>query len=142
MTPALRWTGPIPPDLPRGGSLAGAVPASCLADHERVAFLPSARRGQWPLDHADAVCNAMATGRIATDSFQLIRSVLRAGGGIGPLPRLLAAPDLASGRLVHVLPEWSQRAGTLYLVYPSARHVPRNVAVFRDFVIAWMKRLA
>ncbi|WP_437730719.1 LysR substrate-binding domain-containing protein [Sorangium sp. So ce1335] len=113
-----------------------------LADHERVVFLPSARRGQWPLDHADAVRDAMATGRIATDNFQLIRSVLRAGGGIGPLPRLLAAPDLASGRLVHVLPEWSQRAGTLYLVYPSARHVPRNVAVFRDFAVAWLKRIA
>ncbi|WP_438022869.1 LysR family transcriptional regulator [Sorangium sp. So ce233] len=113
-----------------------------LADHERVMFLPGARRGQWPLDHVDAVCKAMATGRIATDNFQLIRSVLRAGGGIGPLPRLLAAPDLASGRLVHVLPEWSERAGTLYLVYPSARHVARNVAVFRDFVVAWVKRLA
>ncbi|WP_437955049.1 LysR family transcriptional regulator [Sorangium sp. So ce119] len=113
-----------------------------LAEHERVMFLPGARRGQWPLDHVDAVCNAMATGRIATDNFQLIRSVLRAGGGIGPLPRLLAAPDLASGRLVHVLPEWSERAGTLYLVYPSARHVARNVAVFRDFVVAWVKRLA
>lgn len=113
-----------------------------LADHERIVFLPSARRGQWPVDHADAVREAMATGRIATDNFHLIRSVLRAGGGIGPLPRLLAAPDLASGRLVHVLPEWSQRAGTLYLVYPSARHVPRNVAVFRDFAMAWLKRLS
>ncbi|WP_437618969.1 LysR family transcriptional regulator [Sorangium sp. So ce1151] len=113
-----------------------------LADHERVVFLPSARRGQWPVDDARSVRDAMATGRIATDNFQLIRATLRAGGGIGPLPRVLAAPDLASGRLVHVLPEWSQRAGTAYLVYPSARHVARNVAVFRDFVLAWVKRLA
>lgn len=113
-----------------------------LVDHERVVFLPNARRGQQPVDGARAVRDAMATGRFATDDFHLIRSLLRAGGGIGPLPRVLAAPDLASGRLVHVLPEWSQRAGTLYLVYPSARHVPRNVAVFRDFVLAWVKRLA
>lgn len=113
-----------------------------LADHERVVFLPNARRGQWPVDDARSVRDAMLTGRIATDNFQLIRSVLRAGGGIGTLPRVLAAPDLASGRLVHVLPEWSQRAGTAYLVYPSARHVARNVAVFRDFALAWAKRLA
>ncbi|XXY52023.1 LysR family transcriptional regulator [Sorangium sp. So ce269] len=113
-----------------------------LADHERVVFLPSARRGQWPVDDARSVRDAMATGRIATDNFQLIRATLRAGGGIGPLPRVLAAPDLASGRLVHVLPEWSQRAGTAYIVYPSARHVARNVAVFRDFALAWAKRLA
>ncbi|WP_437670232.1 LysR family transcriptional regulator [Sorangium sp. So ce131] len=113
-----------------------------LAAHERVVFLPDARRGQWPIDDARAVRDAMATGRIATDNFQLIRAVLRAGGGIGPLPRLLAAPDLASGRLVQVLPEWSWRAGTMYLVYPSARHMSRNVAVFRDFVVAWVKRIA
>ncbi|WP_437644167.1 LysR family transcriptional regulator [Sorangium sp. So ce362] len=113
-----------------------------LVDHERVVFVPSARRGQWPVDDASSVRDAMSTGRIVTDNVQLIRAVLRAGGGIGPLPRAFAAADLASGRLVHVLPEWSQRAGAVYLVYPSARHVARNVAVFRDFVLAWVKRLA
>ncbi len=113
-----------------------------LVDHERVVFVPNARRGQWPVDDARSVRDAMSTGRIATDNVQLIRAVLRAGGGIGPLPRAFVAADLASGRLVHVLPEWSQRAGAVYLVYPSARHVARNVAVFRDFVLAWVKRLA
>lgn len=113
-----------------------------LADHDRVVFRPGIRGWQWPVDDPRAVHELLWTGRVVTGSFELIRSVLRAGGGIGPLPHPMAVSDLAGGRLVQVVPEWSQRAGALYIVYPSARHVPRNVAVFRDFALAWAKRLA
>ena len=42
--------------------------------------------------------------------------------------------DVATGRLVRVLPEYSQKGAALHVVYPSARQVPTKVSLFRDFL--------
>ena len=47
----------------------------------------------------------------------------------------LAARDIEAGDLVRVLPDHEVAGASLHVVYPSARYVPRRVAVFRDFLI-------
>jgi DNA-binding transcriptional LysR family regulator len=66
--------------------------------------------------------------------------VLRAGGGVGALPSFLANPDVAAGRLVRVLPRWLVTTGTVYLVRPSRKHVPRAVASFSDLVLEMLRQ--
>jgi DNA-binding transcriptional LysR family regulator len=73
--------------------------------------------------------------RILADDYLFVRDVVRADGGIGLLPSFLAWDDLAAGTLVRVLPEFWVPQGTLYLVHPAARIVPRKVVAFRDFVL-------
>jgi len=73
--------------------------------------------------------------RIVADDYLFLRDVLRAAGGIGLLPSFLARDDLATGTLVRILPQFWVPQGTLYVVHPAARLVPRKVATFRDFVI-------
>ena len=50
----------------------------------------------------------------------------------------MIAKDLASGRLVEVLPDWRVAGGLetseLWLVYPSSRLIPRKTSVFADFL--------
>jgi DNA-binding transcriptional LysR family regulator len=77
--------------------------------------------------------------RIVADDFSFVRAVLHAGAGIGLLPTHLVREDLAAGTLVRVLPRFTTMRGTLYLLYPATRPIPRKVTVFRDFVLEWLK---
>jgi DNA-binding transcriptional LysR family regulator len=79
------------------------------------------------------------TGRIAGDEMFFVRDTVRAGAGIAALPTFLGEADVVSGALVRVLPHWTLRAGSLWLVYPSAKHVPKKVVAFRDFVLEWLR---
>jgi len=40
--------------------------------------------------------------------------------------------DVAAGRLVRVLPEWSLPESDIHAVYPATSHVPQKVRVFID----------
>lgn len=70
-----------------------------------------------------------------TDDIRLVHEMVRAGLGLGALPTFLANEDLATGRLVRVLPRLSLRSGAVYLVHPPSKHVPRKVLAFRDYLV-------
>lgn len=107
-----------------------------VAKHELVAHAPSLKAS--PLRPA-LLLRAFASARTAVDEFDFLRSLLRAAGGIGPLPAYLAARDLAEGRLVRVLPAWTHPIGALYLVVPTARQLPRTVTAFRDVLVETLR---
>ncbi len=73
--------------------------------------------------------------RIAADDMSFLRAALRAGAGIGPVPLFLAEADVVSGALVPVLPEWVSHTGTVYLVQPGRKHVPRKVTAFGEVLV-------
>jgi DNA-binding transcriptional LysR family regulator len=106
--------------------------AEDLTGHDLVAYSPVFARAEVP---PESLGRAFAAARAATNELDLLRCMLRAGGGIGPLTATHAAADLAQGTLVRILPEWSHGFGALYVVYPAARHVPRKVAALRDFLV-------
>ena len=107
-----------------------------LARHECVLFRPVNGRCEWVLQSGEGEERRVTvTGRIAGSDFAFLRSTLRAGAGIGLLPSFVVARDVAEGTLQRVLPAWSRGAGSLCIAYPAARHVPRKVIAFRDFVL-------
>jgi DNA-binding transcriptional LysR family regulator len=106
-----------------------------LAKHECLLFRASDGHGDWVMTSQEESRSVRVSGRFMGTEFSFIRSVLRAGAGIGPLPSFYAASDVSDGRLVRVLTPWHWPVGSLYLVYPGARHIPRKVAVFRDFML-------
>ena len=57
------------------------------------------------------------------------------GAGLAFLPSCLADRDLASGRLVAVLPEQASLETPLYAVYPSRRHLSSKVRTFIDQLV-------
>jgi DNA-binding transcriptional LysR family regulator len=105
-----------------------------LARHKIVAF--GARDGKisLDLDGPRGPESVELNCRIACDDFGFVRATLVAGGGIGLIPRMIAASEVATGRLVRVLPEYMASGGALYVIYPSARQVPTKVTLFRDFL--------
>ena len=111
-----------------------------LAGHATVLFRPKGGRSTWPLrTEAGGAARVDVEGRIGGSEFAFVRSVLRAGGGIGPLPHFVGAVDVADGRLVRVLPEWAMPVSPIWLVYPAAKHTPRRVKAFRDFLLEWFR---
>jgi DNA-binding transcriptional LysR family regulator len=73
--------------------------------------------------------------RLVGDDVLFVCRACSAGAGLAVLPTFLAREELAAGRLVRVLPRFSQRSGALYLVHPPARHVARKVTAFRDYLV-------
>jgi len=112
-----------------------------LVHHDCVPFRPVNGRSEWALRSEDGEeARVTVTGRIAGSDFAFLRSAVRAGAGIGLLPSFVGARDVAEGSLVRVLPAWSRSeasrsAASLCIVYPVARHVPKKVVAFRDFVL-------
>jgi len=63
----------------------------------------------------------------------LLRAALD-GMGVTVMARLLVEPYLASGALVHVLPDWIFSRYTVYAALPSRRMMPARAKAFLDFV--------
>ncbi len=105
-----------------------------LARHKIVAF--GARDGKvtWQLEGPHGQESVQLSCRIACDDFSYVRASLVAGGGIGLVPRMLAASEVATGRLLRVLPEYGVSGAPLHVIYPSTRQVPSKVSAFRDFL--------
>lgn len=109
-----------------------------LERHECVLFRPHDGACMWQLTGPEGNERVEVRGSVSADDFTFVRKAALAGAGITLLPWVLSVRDVIGGKLVRVLPEHAARGSQLHLVYPSARHMPRRVAVFRDFVVASM----
>lgn len=76
------------------------------------------------------------TASIAIDTTPGVLAAVRAGGGLSVLPDFLVADELASGRLIHALPEWHLPSGGIYTVYPAARFRPAKVSAFVEMLMS------
>ena len=71
---------------------------------------------------------------IRTGDYASVHRILRAGGGIGPLPEIIATPALAAGELHPVLPDWSAGSARLHAISLRGPEAPARVRLFRDFI--------
>lgn len=107
---------------------------SDLTRHHIIAFAAKDGKITWQLEGPRGQESVELKCRIACDDFGFVRAASVAGGGIGLIPRVIAASDVAMGRLLRVLPEYGLKGAALHVVYPSARQVPTKVSAFRDFL--------
>jgi DNA-binding transcriptional LysR family regulator len=63
-----------------------------------------------------------------------VREAVCAGAGLSVLPDYVIADDLASGRLIQVLPKWTLPNGGIHAVFPAARFRPAKVRAFVDLL--------
>lgn len=102
-----------------------------LKDHACVGFLHNDGTGaglEWVLRSAEGkTLRVPVEPRVACGSFQMVISVVRAGGGVGFIPKNLLVEDLRKNRVVQVLPEWGTQASPVHLVYPAQRFASPKV---------------
>lgn len=107
-----------------------------LGNHQCIVFRGKDLAKTWRLEGDEETIEVVVRARMGGDDFSYIRAAAIAGGGIALLPRLTCTKDEAAGRLVRVLPGFVAKGAGLYVLYPSATHVPARVTAFRDFVAA------
>lgn len=107
-----------------------------LSRHRCVLFRPRGGRTVWHLrDGSGHEESVEVGGDLAADDLSFLAALVRSGAGLGLLPEAAVASG-ATASLERVLPEWQgARQSALYLVYPSARHLPPKLTAFRDFMI-------
>ena len=68
--------------------------------------------------------------RIHLNETLAVREAARLHLGLAILPDYVAAPDLKTGRLQRILPQWHLPTGGIHAVFPAARFRPRKVRAF------------
>jgi len=71
---------------------------------------------------------------LSLDATLPVREAVLLGAGISVLPDYAIADDLAVGRLIHVLPQWSLPSGGIHVVFPTARFRPPKVRAFVELL--------
>ncbi|MEN5017507.1 LysR family transcriptional regulator [Erwinia sp. Eh17-17] len=72
--------------------------------------------------------------KYSTDSASSLMSFALQGCGVALLPEWLVGPMLVSGKLQHLLPQFTFPSQGVYAVYPNTRHVPAKVRALIDFL--------
>ncbi len=73
--------------------------------------------------------------KLITDDMLVLRAAAVQGIGVVTLPDYLCCEDLAAGKLVRVLEDWSSPAGILHLVYVSRSGLLPAVRAFIDYLV-------
>jgi DNA-binding transcriptional LysR family regulator len=89
----------------------------------------------WRLEGKSGPATVRVDSAVRTNSSEVIREAVLAGMGIALRSTWDVGPDIDSGRLMIVLPDWhaSSRVA-VHAVYPSRRHLAHKVRVFMDFL--------
>jgi DNA-binding transcriptional LysR family regulator len=90
----------------------------------------------WRLRTGERWDSVAVHGPLAVDDMMAAREAVRLGMGVGLLPSL---PGLTDG-LDRVLPATSSASVAISLVWPSRRHEPARVVLFRDFLFARLRQ--
>jgi DNA-binding transcriptional LysR family regulator len=90
------------------------------------------------LQHASGErCEVALEPRLAIDDFPIRKSAAIQGLGVTMLPLLNCREELADGRLVQLLPEWSMPGGYLQAAYTQRRGTLPAVRAWIDHISVW-----
>jgi len=111
------------------------VSAEAIRDHRLVQFSLSDHTKKWHFRKGGRLVDISVKAPYRVSSSLAVRDALLQGFGISLIPRMYVQEDLASGRLVSVLDDWSADETNLYAVYPSKQYLTSKVRAFIDFLV-------
>jgi len=89
----------------------------------------------WRLDGPEGPVTVRVSGPLRTNSSEVVREALLAGVGIALRSTWDVGPELKSGALQRILPEYSVgKRVAVHAVYPSRRHMEQKVRAFVDYL--------
>lgn len=132
LAPNRRHICAAPDYLARTGS--PSVPGD-LSSHACLHFSPMAEGRSWRLARGGRSVEVAIRPVMSADNAEVLRQAALAGQGLALLADFVAAEDIAAGRLVPVLTDWTAAESSIHVVYPAARHLPLKTRAFVDFMI-------
>jgi DNA-binding transcriptional LysR family regulator len=107
-----------------------------LRDHRCLAYGHMAAVHRWHLMQGSEAVTVQITSALCSNNGEVLRTAALAGNGIANLPTFLVGPDIASGKLVQVLPNSPPPELGIYALYAPNRYLAAKTRVFIDFVVA------
>ena len=89
---------------------------------------------QWRLHGPEGEVAITPRGNFEVNNSDAIHTALLAGLGIGNMPDFIVERDLATGRLVPLLPDHALPEHGIWCVYPKRRHLPAKVEAWLGFL--------
>lgn len=89
----------------------------------------------WELADGDSTRKVQVSGNFEANSADAVYHAALSGLGLARLSTYLVAEDIREGRLVHVLPEYTQEFAEILAIYPDRRHLAPKVRAFIDFLV-------
>lgn len=111
-----------------------------LADHNCLGFNFRRTAPVWPLRDHGRLVDRSVTGTLLANNGETVRRMALAGIGIAKLGEYHARDDLASGRLISLLPEAvAGDTEDIHALYLGGGHLPQRVRAFLDYVSPRLK---
>jgi DNA-binding transcriptional LysR family regulator len=107
-----------------------------LAGHDCLNFDHDQIRNQWSVEGPEGVLSVPIDSKLVSNSGPLLRTCTIAGMGISICLSYSLGDDLASGRMVRLLPDHHLGQLSITMVYPSRRLLSAKVRSFVDFMNA------
>lgn len=106
-----------------------------LIKHNCLRFSGLATFPQWRLYRGNELQTVLPKGNLTANDSESLLSAARADAGILGAGEWLMSSDIATGNLLHVLPDWQlDSTGGVYLVRPSAKFPSAVVVAFKQWI--------
>jgi DNA-binding transcriptional LysR family regulator len=89
---------------------------------------------RWEFEKRGEAVEIDVPGALTLDEPSLMLEAALAGAGLLLITEQMVASDLAAGRLIQVLDDWTPAYPGLSLYYPGRRHAPAKLRAFIDLV--------
>lgn len=106
-----------------------------LLAHECFGYSYSTEATTWTFRRNGRSQSVDVTGSLQINNSEALCEVVLRGMGIARLPTFIAAPHIAEGRLVALLPQYTMPSKDLHVVFAERTYLPQKVRVFIDFVV-------
>lgn len=106
-----------------------------LSTHNCLRLYTISTFNDWEFEGPEGTCMLHVTGNFETNSADALYHAALAGLGVARLSTYVIGPDLKSGRLVRILPEYVHEKASILAVYPHRRHLSPRVRAFIDFLV-------
>lgn len=96
--------------------------------------LPSGQLNPWKFERHGKMLSVKVEGPLTHDEPPFILDAVRAGVGLAYLRESCVASDLANGRLMRVLEDWTHHFPGICLFYPSRRNIKPGLRALIDLI--------
>ncbi len=110
-----------------------------LAQHACLVHMLKSPTAYWHFTEAGQPVALRVRGALRSNLGEALKHAALQGHGLAIHPTYMVADDLATGRLVKVLPKSPPTGLDIYVIYPARHNLPRRVRAFLDFLQDWAR---
>lgn len=94
----------------------------------------------WHFEHQGIKSAVAVSGNLSANESVVLLAGTQQGAGISLQPYYSAAPLLAKGELIELLPAYTPQAMGIYGIYTSRKQLPATLRSMLDFLVEWFAK--